>query len=151
MPYLAMIDRLKMFLKQAPSVLVVCGYSFSDQHLNEVLHQELQGNARTACFALLYGALKSYPDAIALAQHRPNLTLFAEDGAMLGTREGIWMVPKETDLSSYATAIAFKESVKSPAAENGQCSFKLGDFGQLGGFLAKLMGPLSHSGGMADA
>lgn len=37
MPYLAMIDRLRAFLKQPTATLVICGYSFRDQHLNEVI------------------------------------------------------------------------------------------------------------------
>lgn len=53
MPYLAMLDRLRAFFqgKDAPR-LVVCGYSFLDDHLNEVLLDGLRGNRNAQCFAL---------------------------------------------------------------------------------------------------
>lgn len=59
MPYLAMIDRLRAFFRTdsnrhgfGPPVLVVCGYSFSDDHLNEVLLDGLRGNAGAQCFVM---------------------------------------------------------------------------------------------------
>jgi hypothetical protein len=36
LPYLAMIDRLRAFFRETNSVLVICGYSFGDDHLNEI-------------------------------------------------------------------------------------------------------------------
>jgi hypothetical protein len=95
MPYLAMIDRFRSFFRKSthseafgPPVLVVCGYSFSDEHLNEVLLDGLRGNRSAQCFALLYSTLDQYKDAIDLASARPNLTLVAKDGAVVGTRLG---------------------------------------------------------------
>jgi hypothetical protein len=57
MPYLAMIDRLKHFLKRPSAALVVCGYSFADVHLNEVLRQGLSANPRAHAFGLLYSGV----------------------------------------------------------------------------------------------
>ena len=39
MPYLAMIDRLRAFLKQPSSVLVICGYSFRDDHITKLSYR----------------------------------------------------------------------------------------------------------------
>ena len=60
MPYLAMLDRLRAFFhgKDAPR-LVVCGYSFLDDHLNEVLLDGLRGNRNAQCFALMYSGLSN--------------------------------------------------------------------------------------------
>jgi len=43
MPYLAMIDRLRAFLKKPSSVLITCGYSFRDVHINANFLEGLQG------------------------------------------------------------------------------------------------------------
>jgi hypothetical protein len=43
MPYLAMLDRLRAFLKQPAGVLIIAGFSFGDDHLNEIIVQGLQG------------------------------------------------------------------------------------------------------------
>ena len=83
MPYLAMLDRLRNFLLSGQAVLVTCGYSFSDRHLNDVILQGLTANPSAICFALLFGDRAKYPVAVAAARTRANLSLLAVDGAVL--------------------------------------------------------------------
>ncbi len=137
MPYLAMIDRLRAFLRRSPAVLVVCGYSFSDQHLNEVLLQGLQGNPSAICFALLYSRLEKHPKAAALAERRANLSLLARDGAVIGTRMGLWKVRDEFDGARQPTAVRF-----TAGSEGGDstCEFQLGDFARFAEFLSDQIG-----------
>lgn len=89
MPYLAMLDRLRAFFqgKDAPR-LVVCGYSFLDDHLNEVLLDGLRGNRNAQCFALMYSGLDKHPRVVDYAERQGNLTVLAWDGAVVGTRVG---------------------------------------------------------------
>lgn len=95
MPYLAMLDRLRAFFRRrsdrqdddAPR-LVICGYSFLDDHLNEVLLDGLRGNRNAQCFALMYSELGQHPRAVEYAVKQGNLTLLAKDGAVVGTRRG---------------------------------------------------------------
>lgn len=89
MPYLAMLDRLRAFFhgKDAPR-LVVCGYSFLDDHLNEVLLDGLRGNRNAQCFALMYSELDKHPRVVEYAEKQSNLTVLASDGAVVGTRVG---------------------------------------------------------------
>ncbi len=54
MPYLAILDRLRTFLGQPAAILIVSGYSFGDEHLNEVILQGLQGNSTASAFVLMY-------------------------------------------------------------------------------------------------
>ncbi len=95
MPYLAMIDRFRSFLRKRRATLVLCGYSFGDEHLQDVLLQELEGNPTAAAFALMHGTLDRHPSAIALAERRPNLTVIAEDAAVVGTQLGAWTMADE--------------------------------------------------------
>lgn len=90
MPYLAMIDRLKAFLKKTTSALFICGYSFNDDHINEVIVQGLQGNPTSTAFAMLYGKIENYPKALSIAANRANLVLIARDKGVIGTRVGTW-------------------------------------------------------------
>lgn len=91
MPYLAMLDRLRAFFhgKDAPR-LIVCGYSFLDDHLNEVLLDGLRGNRNAQCFALMYSSLASHQRAVDYAERQSNLTVLAWDGAVVGTRRGLY-------------------------------------------------------------
>lgn len=97
MPYLAMLDRLKAFLRSGghsqgfgPPVLVICGYSFADDHLNEVVLDGLRGNRSAQCFVLAFDGLEDIKTIVALAQRQPNLSVIAWDGAVIGTRPGYY-------------------------------------------------------------
>ncbi len=138
MPYLAMIDRLRAFLKRPSAVLVVCGYSFRDDHLNAILVQGLQGNATAQVFALLHGKCANYGTAVRLASTRANLSLLAEDGAVVGTKQAPWIGKdgEETSSPSIAEWVA-----KAPGeGELRQARFRLGDFARFGSFLGELIG-----------
>lgn len=118
MPYLAMLDRLKAFLRRRGASLIICGYSFSDEHLNEVILQGLSANPTASAFALQFSDLQQYEKAASLAKGRSNLSLLARDGAVVGTREGKWR----------------------GADPETQSEFPYGDFAEFGGLVAELIG-----------
>lgn len=130
LPYLAMLDRLRDFLSRGQAVVVTSGYSFGDQHLNEVILNGLRSNATAMCFALLYGERKNYTEARAQALKHPNLSLLAQDGAVLGTIERDWRSDQMPNHPLHGLGI------KDPPAAGGKCQFILGDFKQFGAFLA---------------
>lgn len=83
MPYLAMLDRLRNFLKQPSAFFVTVGYSFADEHLNEVIIQGLRGNPTAACFGLLFGSMQDEKGAQAVSNRLPtNVSLVARDCAL---------------------------------------------------------------------
>jgi hypothetical protein len=138
MPYLAMIDRLRTFIRKPSSVLLVCGYSFRDEHLNACLLEGLTGSPRSAVFGLLHGNLADYTEAAKLAGTAGNLSLMARDGAIIGTRSGGWDSRDPGDTGIWAGAV---ELAPDPAGGGGKvASFHLGDFARLGKFLAALIG-----------
>jgi len=107
MPYLAMMDRLRAFLRKSPAVLICCGYSFSDQHINELLVQGLQGNSSAVCFALMYSDMSVYPNAISCAERRPNLCLLASDEAIVGCQKAKWSGTDAFVLGDFSKFTAF--------------------------------------------
>jgi hypothetical protein len=141
MPYLAMIDRLRAFLKQPSSVLVVCGYSFRDDHINEVLVQGLQANPMAIAFVLLFAKLDQYCKAISLAKERSNLSLLAMDEAVIGTRRDAWSErPADmTDTSSTRWVTWVDENSKGDKPTK-RARLLLGDFTAFGDFLQELIG-----------
>lgn len=140
MPYLAMIDRLRSFFRDTNPVLVVCGYSFTDEHLNEVLLDGLRGNRSAHCFALMYPSIKECEIAASQASKHANLSVLARDGAVIGTRRGSY---KPIDPSTIAAGVGFGAPPPSKDArgENlgaGQCF--LGDFHHFALFLETQFG-----------
>ena len=118
-----MIDRFRAFLKQSSVALIICGYSFKDEHINEIMVQGLQSNQTSMAFALLFGSLDDYKDAVKLACGRSNLTLLARDGAIVNGQKISWAENESTEVSQG------KE-------------FTLGDFAKFGVFLHELIGPI---------
>ena len=130
MPYIAMVDRLRAFLKQPSVVLCTCGYSFSDQHLNDTILQCLQGNPTAVVFAFLYGSLDQYQGPIELATNRSNFLLLAEDAGIIGTKKAPWSRPDASESNSEVSAIEIRETAGTKSWE-----LKLGDFVRYGHFL----------------
>ncbi len=147
MPYLAMIDRLRNFLASGQAVLITCGYSFTDCHINDVIVQGLSGNPTAVCFALLYGDLIKYPLAVTNARSRSNLRVLAADGAVLNTIERNWD-SKENDTHPLHN-IAVKSGDMKPrsTASADRCKFILGDFQAFSLFLAQ---QLEHQEGNGE-
>lgn len=144
MPYLAMLDRLRSFFhgQDAPR-LVVCGYSFLDDHLNEVLLDGLRGNRNAQCFALMYSGLDKHPRVVEYAEKQGNLTVLAWDGAVIGTRVGGYRIGTAggNEHSPWLTeaAVSSGEDSKSMYPRS-----RLGDFHYFGLFLEQLCGGVSH-------
>jgi len=135
LPYLAMLDRLRDFLSRGQAVVVTCGYSFSDQHLNEVILNGLRSNATAMCFAMLHDVRGKYTEAMTLAQKQPNLSVLAADGAILGTVDRDWRPDAQTAQPLHGLTV--KGPTPGATGPEKNCQFILGDFKQFGAFLAQ--------------
>lgn len=115
MPYLAFMDRLSKFLKQSNVYLIISGYSFNDEHINDTIMNSLNINSSATVFALLFDELDKYPKAKNLAHKHANIVLLAKDKVVIGT-----ITQKHNDEQLNNQEIKINE---------------LGDFIQLGKFL----------------
>jgi hypothetical protein len=145
MPYLAMFDRLRAFLKQPTAALIICGYSFRDEHINEVIVQGLEGTQTAVAFALLFGKISEYKQATSLARKRPNLNLLACDGALISMKECNWP-EKDAESVSADNSKWIKWLPLSQGNENGKrlAEFTLGDFAVFGDFLREIVGSVQQ-------
>lgn len=151
MPYLAMMDRLRAFFRPTRSdagighpVLVVCGFSFSDPHIQEVIVDGLRSNPAAHCFALIFGDLSSVPSAFSDAQRLPNLTVLARDAAVVGTRPGRYY--PRSNASEHPHPWFYEEDVSGKNAKKSvaQTRSRLGDFHYFCLFLEDICGKVSH-------
>lgn len=138
LPYLAMIDRMRAFLKLNTAVLLVCGYSFRDEHLNEVLLQGAESNPSTAIFAAQFGNLNDYPSAIKIATSCQNFNVLARDAAIIGGVRAPWKSPQDV-LDTDRLSTFWEREGAEEGAEVGSGRFLLGDFERLGKFLSLLV------------
>ena len=140
MPYLAMIDRLRAFFRDTNSVLVTCGYSFVDDHLNEVLIDGLRGNRSAHCFALMYTSIKDCDVAVGHARKHSNLTVLALDAAVVGTRQGAYESIDRSMITSGAGLDVEPDPAGSPKTASGPARCRLGDFHHFALFLETQFG-----------
>lgn len=151
MPFYAMLDRLRVFLRSDQCVLLTCGYSFGDEHINAYIAQGLSGNPNAACIGMIFNDLSNAPKAIELAKRHANLTLLAADGGIVGTVQRNWHSTVKDTNPAYMIAVG-KElpewRTKAPAT---QCKWLLGDFAALGQFLANQLSSRDVEQGISDA
>lgn len=133
-PYSALFKRLREFLTTPDSLLICSGFSFLDAHITAVLNESLAANTHTTVLAFQFGSLNEEASAIQLALHRPNLSVYARDGAVIFGAQGNWK-PRQPPSEEW-------ESIRStfwhPGSDvgEGRGRFLLGDFAKLARFFA---------------
>ena len=166
MPYLALIDRLNKFLRQNSAVLILSGYSFSDDHLNDTILNALRANPTAMVIALLFGDLTktteerksdgktvintivNYEKALDLAENRSNLSIWTFDEAVIGGLRAKWKPtkPEYDPEENIGNAVRPKQiTIKDGEGKETDekittYEFHLGDFAVLGDFLQELIG-----------
>lgn len=132
MPFLALIDRLEGFISKPESVLFITGYSFGDEHINDVIVQGLKGEPSSAAFAFMYGDLEDNSDAIRLAKKQRNFTLLARNGGVVGVDKVEWdNVEDEPEERNPHPGVKWVQDGEGTWCEQ----LVLGDFREFGRFL----------------
>jgi len=130
-PYSALFERLRQFLLTPDSILLTSGFSFRDAHICAVLDEALAMNANASVMAFQYMPLASEEPACKLAYERPNLSVYAADGAVIGGVKGTWRPgdpPKNWE--------DIRATFWGPRWQGKQGKFLLGDFALLTRFCA---------------
>jgi hypothetical protein len=92
-PFVVLQDRLRRALQQPETMVIIAGYSFSDDHLNELLFDAAARRERSEFLAFCYSAI---PEALAnRALTTPNLQVVGSDEAILGGIRAPWKAPAE--------------------------------------------------------
>ena len=132
LPYSALFERLRQFLTTPDTLLVCTGFSFLDSHICAVVDESLAANSHTAVFAFQYRCIGEEQPAVKLARSRPNLSVYARDGAVISGVTGQWRLSHSANDD--------KENIRQtywrvPTADR-PAEFLLGDFASLARFLA---------------
>jgi hypothetical protein len=90
-PFVVLQDRFRRALQQAETLVIIAGYSFSDQHLNELIFEAAARRERSEFLAFCYSNI---PDVLASrAATTPNLQVVTGNEAILGSVRGEWKPP----------------------------------------------------------
>lgn len=117
-PFTSYFDRLKEFLREGEGMFIVSGYSFSDDHINEIIFNGLNQNNRLNMICFFFDE-KPLDQIVSLGKNVPNLTLISPKKGSIGGIVGEWQYNKKGDLidnfwnskDKYLTLGDFKELV----------------------------------------
>ena len=141
-PYVALLDHLARFLEHQDALLVTIGYSFRDQHVNEIVFDALEQPGRGHVYALMYGEPDDSSDLLQRAKRQHRLVVVGPESCVVGTERGSWrLVEPVRDATAEILDIAFDSDALSPDDEvsvplTGR--MRLGDFQYLSQFLGSL-------------
>jgi hypothetical protein len=121
-PFLVLQDRFRRALHQGETLMLISGYSFSDDHLNELLFNAATRRERSELIAFCYSDI---PTALAdRAERTPNLQAVAPSEAIIGGIRAEWATLPD------ALAGVWEDD-----------AFVLGDFARLSAYLARSTDP----------
>ena len=150
-PYSALFERLRSFLTSPDTLLLCSGFSFLDSHICAVLDEAMAANSHSAIFAFQYNPLCEEGAVTSMASSRPNLSVYARDGAIINGVAGRW----EPGRSPNDEWEAIQHTFWQPGTETINGEFLLGDFARLARFLAltqvrRLESPPASAGGLSN-
>lgn len=92
-PFVVLQDRFRRALNEPESLIIISGYSFSDDHLNELIFDSVSRRERSEVIAFCFDALPEA--AIERATSTPNLQLVTARECLLGGVRGDWIGPQD--------------------------------------------------------
>ena len=109
-PYASFTDRLGRFLELDDALLVVCGFGFGDQHINNLIFEALENRPRTHVYALQYVDPDQDADLAKRADQLHNLVVVGPDSGIIGGTHAKWGVPKgQADVLGMYEAITSQQ------------------------------------------
>jgi hypothetical protein len=99
-PYSALLDRLTRVLDREDAILLVCGYSFSDDHINAIIFDALEAKKRPHVIALQYSDPEQDSVLADRAARFLNLMVLGPRAAYIGGRLGEWRLEESRSFLS---------------------------------------------------
>jgi len=118
-PFLVLHDRFRAALAEPESLVLVSGYSFSDEHLNETLFEAAEAHPRSEICCFCFGDIPE--PLVDRATETPNLQALSPKRAIISCVDAGWSDPDG----------------KVPEEIWDKGSFGLGDFGAFARFLTR--------------
>ncbi|HEY4942388.1 MAG TPA: SIR2 family protein [Rhizomicrobium sp.] len=139
-PYSAFLDRLTRVLERDDTILITCGYSFSDEHINAILFDSLEAKQRPHIIALQYADPEQTNVIVERAARFLNFMVLARRSAIIGGKTGDWALADNSAVPFLDGAFTLDVT---PDGEQPSLKgeFLLGDFVKFSQFLASLTGP----------
>ena len=142
-PYSAMMDRLGRFLELDDALLIVAGFSFGDEHINNAIFSSLENRTRTHVYALQFAEENESSELVKRSFQLRNLVVIGPETGIIGGVQAPWGVPAEpASVSAAFEAPQATEDVEDQEegtnATKPTGRMKIGDFSALCTFLSSM-------------
>src|SRR6185312_16146243 len=128
-PYAAFTDRLSRFLEQDDALLVVAGFSFGDEHINNLIFGALENRARTHVYALQFDEPTDESVLVKRAAQRSNLMVIGPKTGIVGGRRGKWNPAEAPAFMDGVFELKLQASAGAGTPEQSKVGeMKIGDF-----------------------
>lgn len=135
-PYSAFTDRLSRFLEQDDALLIVAGFSFGDEHINNLIFGALENRPRTHVYALQFGDMTADCDLVKRAIQRPNMIVINPKTGIIGGRQALWAPVECPSFMNAVFELKEEAAAGGDAVKSGQ--MKIGDFACFSDFLESM-------------
>lgn len=132
MPFVVLQDRFRRALHQPETLTLVAGYAFGDDHLNEIIFDAATRRERSEIIVFCFDTI---PEVLAArSEVTPNIQVASAKEAIIGGIRAPWVATQETPANIWSND-----------------RFILGDFKQLGAYLARSAAIESDSAPIVEA
>lgn len=132
-PYAAFTDRLIRFLEQDDALLVIAGFSFGDEHINNLIFGALENRPRTHVYALQFDEPADKADLAKRAIQRPNMIVVGPGTGIIGGRRAAWAPVESPGFMAKVYELNEEETEGGDPVKSGR--MKIGDFACFAAFL----------------
>lgn len=143
-PYVALVERLDEILSREDTILLVVGFSFSDEHLNAIIFDSLEKKNRPHIYALQFSDPPDTHELVKVAKRRLNLLVMGPRRAVIRGELGDWRLTEPVDdRTAPFMDVSFDSDAGQPdKPDEPQLTgkFRLGDFCQFCDFLESMVG-----------
>lgn len=154
-PYESLLDRLSNFLKQDDTILITCGYSWGDEHINSRIISALKTNTTSHVIGLLfdkYDPMTKESSVVKIGNENSKISIYGSRNAVIGCQFGKWILKSEPSKEDTVNVnlyfdedapeipeIELKKETIGEELWTGKGDFILPDFGRLTEFLNKMI------------
>lgn len=148
-PYESLLDRLTNFLKLDDSILITCGYSWGDEHINSRVISALKSSTTSHVICMIfdnYSPINKESKISKIGLENSKISIYGSKSAIIGRNFGDWVLkskPTKDDTSSLKLYFDLDEELKPEKEDDeiwtGKGEFILPDFGKLSFFLNSMI------------
>lgn len=132
-PYAAYTDRLSRFLEQDDALLIIAGFSFGDEHINNLIFGALENRPRTHVYALQFEEAPDKTDLVKRAVQRPNMIVVGPETGIIGGCRAAWAPVECPAFMTTVFELKKEEFADGNSVKSGR--MKVGDFAHFSAFL----------------